>query len=47
MKLQRARGRIEQHLGRGAATIAITEYRTTSDDDLLRQSGFWVPGDPI
>jgi hypothetical protein len=47
MKLERTHGYVEQHLGRGATTIAIAEYRTTSDDDLLRQVGFWVPGDPI
>ena len=45
--LDQARARIEQQVGRGAATIAISEVRDASPDEILRRLGFWVPGDPL
>jgi hypothetical protein len=40
------RRKVEVELGRGATTVAVAHARTASPDEILRDLGYWLPGDP-
>ena len=44
-RVARIRTEIETHLGRGATTVAISQAGTASPDTILRDLGYWLPGD--